>query len=88
MCADDYFQESDFTCTKYSDNIFGLVVAVVAVIVAILITSAGVTYMYLLSTEREETNSGYTARFLRRLPLNSVNIIIVAWQILTQVSGG
>ena len=86
MCADDYFQESDFTCTKCSDNIFGLVVAVVAGIVAILIPSAGVRY--LLSTQREETNSGYTARFLRRLPFNSVKIIIVAWQILTQVSGG
>lgn len=42
-------------------------------------------FTFLASAGRAETESGVVARFLRRLPLQSVKIIIVMWQIVTQV---
>ena len=41
---------------------------------------------YMLSGEMEGVDQGIVARVTRFIPLQSVKIVIVVWQILTQVS--
>ena len=41
---------------------------------------------YVISADDVGAGRGIYARFLRRVPLQPVKIIIVAWQILAQVS--
>lgn len=61
-----------------------MVATVFAALIAVCATVA--TFRYLLSTEFEERNmSGFHRRIFRAIPLQSFKIIIVVWQILTQV---
>ena len=77
---------SGFVCKKCSDNVWGARTAVVAAAVSVVVTF--MAFRYIVSTERVGARRGIMSRMLRRVPLHSVKIIIVAWQILTQVSGG
>ncbi len=52
--------------------------------VLVLVTAAGVI-SYVMSGETEVGGRGVVARLRRYIPLQSVKIIVVAWQILSQV---
>lgn len=82
VCKDDYAKGPGFTCTKCTENVWGIIVATIFLALSAIITFAAVKY--LLSVEIG-ARQGILARILRRVPLQSVKIIIVAWQILTQV---
>lgn len=82
VCEDDYAKGPGFTCTKCIENVWGIIVATIFLALSVIITFAAVKY--LLSVEIG-ARQGILARILRRVPLQSVKIIIVAWQILTQV---
>lgn len=83
VCIDNYVKGTGFTCTKCSENIWGIVAAVTTLVISVLIAFAAVKYV--MSVEKS-TRPGIIARIFRRVPLQSVKIVIVAWQILTQVS--
>ena len=58
--------------------------AFVAVIAMVIIFTV---FTFLTSTEMVGRGRKAVARLLRRMPLHSLKIIIVAWQIVTQVRG-
>lgn len=85
VCIDKYAKGTGFTCTKCFENIGGISTAVIVLVVSMAITFAAVKY--LMSVEMG-ARQGIIARIIRRVPLQSVKIIIAAWQILTQVRSG
>ena len=72
-----------FVCRKCSDSAMGYTIAAV---VTVLIAAVGLTIVsHMLSTERSYADQGVVARVMQHFPMQSVKIIIVVWQILTQV---
>ena len=58
-----------------------------AVVVAVLTLAVGLAIiLYLVSAEKGDAGRGIVNRMMKRIPMHSVKIIIVVWQILTQVS--
>ena len=53
-----------------------------------LLASVAFLYYYMLSLETEGADRGIVARLRRFIPLQFVKIVIVVWQILTQVRRG
>ena len=61
-----------------------MAVTVIAILVAIITVVA--IFNFLLTAEVEEQNIGwFHRRVLRAVPVQAVKIVIVVWQILTQV---
>lgn len=54
---------------------------------AVLAVLAGIVlFSYLVSGGMEEGAQGYVHRLVKFIPLQTVKIVIVAWQVLTQVN--
>ena len=86
VCRENFFAGPGFTCTKCSVSSVWRVM--VAGSLSIFATIAGVvTVSYLVSDESEGAELSIVDRIIRRVPVHSVKIIIVSWQILTQVRG-
>lgn len=71
-----------FNCTKCTGGNSGLMVVALA-IVALLIFAALVNY--LVTSKPGADREGIIPRIMRYVPLQSLKIVIVVWQILTQV---
>ena len=83
VCNNNFVKGPGFACTKCSENVWGILAAVVCSILAVVMTVLAVKYVI---SANMGVGRGFFSRMLRRVPLQSVKIIIVAWQILTQVS--
>lgn len=83
MCSDGYTPQLGGTCSKCADEASGVVLVAVVFLVALVLAVAVVSYV--LSGESGGRMSGVVARVTQFIPLQSVKIVIVAWQILTQV---
>lgn len=88
ICSEGYTEQLSFRCGKCPENSAGgIAVAVVLAVVVLLVAAAAVSY--LMSGEAGVSRErGVIERLTQYIPLQSVKIVIVAWQILTQVSGG
>lgn len=86
-CSNGYTAQLGFTCSNCSENSAGgIAVAVVLAVVALFVAAAVVSYV--MSGEAGlGAGRGVIERLTRHLPLQFVKLVIVAWQILTQVSG-
>lgn len=86
VCEAEYSSALSFTCTRCSSS-RRQTLMVATVIIAILVFCAFVAFgTYLLSTEAEERKADCLCRgTLRAPPLQAFKIIVVVWQILTQV---
>ena len=86
VCSDGYSAQLSFVCSKCPENnAAGIVVAVALAIGALFVAVAVVSYV--MSGEAGlGAGQGLVERLARYIPLQSVKIVIVAWQILTQVS--
>ena len=63
-----------------------MVVAAIAALVAVFAVAK--MLQYLLSAELEERRVGwFHRRVLRAVPVQALKIVVVVWQILTQVGG-
>eukprot|EP00752_Nemacystus_decipiens_P012585 g11145.t1 len=83
VCSDGYTAQLGFTCSKCSDSTGGVMVVVVLAVAAVLVGMAAVVYV--MSGEVGcMGRGGAFERLFRNIPLQSVKIVIVAWQILTQ----
>ncbi|CAM9289996.1 unnamed protein product, partial [Hapterophycus canaliculatus] len=82
VCSDGYAQELNFTCRKCSDGASSVVIMTALGAVAVYVGIAVVSYV--MSGDVESRTGGPAGRLLRNVPLQSVKIIIAAWQILTQ----
>lgn len=61
-------------------------VALVAVALAIMLSASLAVVWRMVSNEQGTTTEGIVGRLEAVLPLQSLKIIIVAWQIVTQVT--
>ena len=72
-----------FTCSRCSDSTTGIVVIGILILVCVVV---GIAFaLHLLSGGMENTERGLVGRIIRIVPVQAVKIIIVAWQILSQV---
>lgn len=83
VCSDGYAPQLGFTCTKCLDAASGAVLASF-VLVAIAFAAVAVA-SYVMSGERPGKRRGVVERVARFVPLQSIKIVVVSWQILTQV---
>lgn len=82
VCIDGYAKSTGFTCTKCDENVRGIAVATIFLVISMVIIFTAMKYLMSVGMGARR---GIIARIIRRVPLQSVKIIIVAWQILTQV---
>lgn len=83
VCSQGYTEALSYTCNECSNRGGGIVVAVLLVIAALFVAVAVVSYV--MSGERGGGGRGLVERVARYIPLQPVKIVIVSWQILTQV---
>ena len=87
VCSKRYSGNLGFACNKCSDNAAGVIALAVTMIIVFLL--AFVAFLsYMLSGETRGADQSIVARVTRFIPLHSVKIVIVVWQILTQVRQG
>ncbi|CAN0155578.1 unnamed protein product [Ectocarpus sp. 4 AP-2014] len=83
VCSDGYTAQFGFTCSKCSDSNSGIVVVAVLIVVNVFVGVSVVVYV--MSGEAGYMGrGGLLGRLLRGIPLQSLKIVVVAWQILTQ----
>ena len=84
ICSEGYTAQFGFVCNKCSSSTAGIVLAAFLAVVAALIVAVAVV-SYATSGEGNGKGQGLVERVARYIPLQSVKIVIVVWQILTQV---
>ena len=86
ICSDGYTAQLGFSCNECSENNSrGIAVAVVLVVAVVIAAVSMISYV--MSGEAGlGAGQGVIDCLTRYIPLQSVKIVIVAWQILTQVS--
>lgn len=82
VCSEGYRTTLAFRCRQCSDGNS----AVVFVVLAIVFLAALAFVWHMVSIEKEDSTRGVVVRVEKVVPLQSIKIIIVAWQIVTQVS--
>ena len=85
VCSKTYAPGLNFSCQKCSDGTKGI--AITLVIMVLLIAFGLAISSYLVSAEVGGAGRGIVDRAMRWVPMQSIKIIVVAWQILTQVRG-
>ncbi|CBJ48858.1 polymorphic Outer membrane protein G/I family [Ectocarpus siliculosus] len=82
VCSDGYTTELAFACTRCSGGAGRIALAAVLAVVVLCVAFAVASYA--MSGRVGDVRSGVVARLGQYIPLQSVKIVIVAWQILTQ----
>ena len=72
-----------FACSRCSGTTTGIVVISIIILACVVVGIA--LALHLLSGSMESTERGLVDRIIRIVPVQAVKIIIVAWQIVTQV---
>lgn len=85
VCSKGYTPSLGFVCNKCPENANGGT-AIIAVMATIVLLAFAAFFSYLFSEEMEGVDQGIAACVTRFIPLQSIKIIIVMWQILTRVS--
>ncbi|CAN0337700.1 unnamed protein product, partial [Ectocarpus sp. 12 AP-2014] len=84
ICSTDYTMAMAFTCTKCMDSDGSA--AIISVVAVLALGAIIALYMHLVSAEMDGAREGIIHRVTKRLPVQSLKIIVVVWQILTQFS--
>ncbi|CAM9207691.1 unnamed protein product [Laminaria digitata] len=82
ICSNGCTPALSFTCSKCSDSAGGIVLAGVLAVAVLIVAVAVVSYV--ISGKVGVGKRGMVARLGRFIPLQSLKIVIVAWQILKQ----
>ncbi|CAM9601541.1 unnamed protein product, partial [Ectocarpus fasciculatus] len=82
VCSHGFSAQFGFTCRECSDSAGGIVLAVALAVVGIF--AAVVVVSYVTSGKRNGRGQGIVERVARYIPLQSVKIVVVAWQVVTQ----
>lgn len=83
VCSEQHTAQLSFTCKDCSNSAGGIAVAVF--LAAAALSVAVVVVLYVVSGEVGDKGHKVVGRLKRYVPLQSLKIVIVAWQILTQV---
>lgn len=81
VCSEGYATTLAFTCSKCS----GGNAAAIVVLSAIALLAALLILKHLVSIKQETITGGAVVRVGWFLPVQSIKIVIIAWQIITQV---
>lgn len=84
VCSEEYALTLSFTCIECVDS-RGVGVAIMAVLVVFSLCAIVALFVHLVSGEEDGARKGIIHRVTRCLPLQSIKIVVVVWQILTQV---
>ena len=83
VCSKNYAPSLSYTCRECSNSAVGIAVATALTLLA---AAVGIVIVsHLLSGEMVGSGRGIVDRLTRRVPMHSVKIVIIVWQILTQV---
>ncbi|CAM9774589.1 unnamed protein product [Ectocarpus sp. 6 AP-2014] len=82
VCSEGYSAQLGFTCRTCSDSAGGIALAAALAGVGLVALVAVVSYV--TSGEEDGKGRGIVERVGRYIPLQSVKIVVVAWQIMTQ----
>ena len=82
ICSDGYSTTLSFTCEECLESDVGAVL--VASVIMVSIVAVVLLFKYLVSGEIDVKKQSLVHKALKRLPLQSIKILIVVWQILTQ----
>ncbi|CAN0443611.1 unnamed protein product [Pylaiella littoralis] len=83
VCADGYAESLSSKCSSCSDQRARIAAMVLLPITVIL----GLVFLgYMMSKERDDRPAGHFHRLKQLLPLQSLKIVIIVWQILTEFS--
>eukprot|EP00903_Cladosiphon_okamuranus_P017270 g15914.t1 len=82
VCSDGYTAQLGFTCSTCLGSASGIVLA--SVVLAVVLLAAVAVASYVISAEGAGKRRGLVERVARYIPLQSLKIIIVSWQLLTQ----
>ncbi|CBN75178.1 polymorphic Outer membrane protein G/I family [Ectocarpus siliculosus] len=82
VCSEGYSAQLGFTCRTCSDSAGGIALAAALAVVGLVALVAVVSYV--TSGEEDGKGRGIVERVGRYIPLQSVKIVVVAWQIMTQ----
>lgn len=86
VCQKGYAASSVYTCTKCSDWSRAVALGVVIVVVILLVALMAVFVAFVASAKSVDSwRKLFSNKLLRALPLQSIKILVVVWQILTQV---
>ena len=83
VCSKNYVSSLRFTCGECFDRTTVIVTATVLLGLALGVVIAIISY--LVSAEVADARRGIIDYMMQRIPLQSLKIIIILWQILTQV---
>lgn len=72
-----------FICTECVDSRGGI--AIMAAVAVFSLFAIITLFVHLVSGEKDGARQGIIHRVTKRLPLQSIKIVVVVWQILTQV---
>lgn len=88
MCDKDYTPSLGFACNKCSDDAASIAVAALVALVSVLLVVGAFVYAMSGKDRGLSTRTGkkIMATCMRRL--NSMKILIIVWQIITQVRSG
>ena len=84
ICSDGYSASLGFTCNICSNSPGGIALAVIFALVSLVAMISMATYLLSAELERGAAKA-FVERLLRRIPVQSVKVVIIAWQIVTQV---
>ncbi|CAM9651378.1 unnamed protein product [Ectocarpus fasciculatus] len=84
ICSDGYSEQLGFVCSKCPENDAGGISIVAVLAVGALIAAAAVISYVTSGEDGMGAGRGCIERVTRYIPLQSVKIVIAAWQILTQ----
>lgn len=86
VCETDFSPSLAHTCTQCSSSRRQGLVAATIIAAFVAVFAVATTIKFLLSTEHGEGNVGcFRRRVLQAVPVQALKIIVVVWQILTQV---
>ena len=83
VCSKNHVSSLSFTCRECYDS---TVVILIATVLTVLVAAVALAiFWYLVSVKGVDAERGIMDCVTQRIPMHSVKIIIVVWQILTQV---
>lgn len=82
VCSANYTATLEFRCARCSDGN----VAVIVQFLTIALIEALAFVWHAVSIEKEDATRGVALRLEKVLPLRPIQIVVVAWRIITQVS--
>ncbi|CAB1118550.1 unnamed protein product [Ectocarpus sp. CCAP 1310/34] len=84
ICSGGYTKQLGFSCTKCSENKAGGIVVIVMVAILTILAAVAVVSYVMSRDDDGGAEGGFVERVAGHIPLQSVKIVIVSWQILTQ----